>query len=335
LDYFRMVDTRLFRYLFSLSVALCMGISSLWAQLTPLIARQEGSQVFLNHKVQPKENWYSIGRIYNISPKEIAPYNNTSIEKGLSIGQIIRIPLNPEMNFAQSGTVAGDEVFIPVYHVVKEKEGLYRLSQTYYKVPQENLKAWNQLKSDELSLGSSVIVGYLIVKRALSPLAPEGVSKIGTVTKEPVVVKTTETKTAPKPVPVTEEKPETTTVIPTRKPNEDFINFNGGAFKETYNRQLGNKEALKYTGWAGIFKSTSGWQDGKYYALMNEVPSGTIIRVSLSNGGSAVYAKVLGELPTGKENEGLIIRLSNAAASELKLDSRTQKISVEINFVKE
>jgi hypothetical protein len=37
-----------------------------------------------------------------------------------------------------------------------------------------------------------------------------------------------------------------------------------------------------------------------------------------------IYAKVLGEIPPGKESEGLLIRISNAAAAELQLaDGRT------------
>ncbi len=45
--------------------------------------------LYLTHTVSPKENFYSIGRMYNISPKEIAPLNNLEIDKGLSLGQTI------------------------------------------------------------------------------------------------------------------------------------------------------------------------------------------------------------------------------------------------------
>ena len=71
------------------------------------------------------------------------------------------------------------------------------------------------------------------------------------------------------------------------------------------------------TGNAGIFRSTSGWKDGKYYALMNNVPVGTIVKVTFTSTQKTVYAKVLGQLPEMKESLGLTIRLSDAAASEL------------------
>lgn len=88
--------------------------------------------------------------------------------------------------------------------------------------------------------------------------------------------------------------------------------FDGGFFKYDYSD--GGKSA---SGLAGIFKSTSGWQDGKYYALMNNVPVGTIVKITGSTTGKTVYAKVLGQLPDMKESAGLTIRISNAAASEL------------------
>jgi hypothetical protein len=70
-------------------------------------------------------------------------------------------------------------------------------------------------------------------------------------------------------------------------------------------------------GQAGIFKSTSGWQDGKYYALINNVPVGAIVKITDQATGKSVYAKVLGQLPDMRESAGLTVRLSNAAAAEL------------------
>jgi hypothetical protein len=56
---------------FLLSFILLISLS-LMGQQQKFIVRNEGNQLFLEHKVAPKENWYSVGRIYFISPKEIA-----------------------------------------------------------------------------------------------------------------------------------------------------------------------------------------------------------------------------------------------------------------------
>jgi len=110
--------------------------------------------LYLNHTVAPKENYYSIGRIYNISPKEIAPLNNLQLEKGLSLGQTIKIPLTS--NFSQAGSAAADEVLVPLYHIVQEKEGLFRISTNYNKLPLEILKQWNNIKTESVSNGTKI-----------------------------------------------------------------------------------------------------------------------------------------------------------------------------------
>ena len=109
--------------------------------------------LYINHKVAPKENYYSIGRIYNISPKDITPFNNLKLENGLSLGQQIKIPLN-STNFFQSGNAAADETFVPVYYEVKEKEGLFRVAVNHNDLSLETLKHWNNLKVDVVKKGT-------------------------------------------------------------------------------------------------------------------------------------------------------------------------------------
>jgi hypothetical protein len=41
--------------------------------------------LFVKHTVAPKENFYSIGRLYSISPKDIAAFNSVDMANGLSI----------------------------------------------------------------------------------------------------------------------------------------------------------------------------------------------------------------------------------------------------------
>ncbi len=82
--------------------------------------------------------------------------------------------------------------------------------------------------------------------------------------------------------------------------------------KATYN---GSGKSV--AGNAGIFRSTSGWKDGKYYALINNVPVGTIVKITYSSTNKSVFAKVLGQMPDMRESVGLTLRLSDAAAAEL------------------
>ncbi len=296
-----------------------------------LDVQHDGDKLYLTHKVIAKENWYSIGRMYNASPKELAPFNNTTLEKGLAIGQILKIPLTPT-NFLQSGQPAVDEVLVPLYHKVKEKEGLYRISQTYHKVPTEQVKTWNKLKSDELSVGAELIIGYLAVKQEISSLAKNGQRQmtsaaVAKTTAPPVttpVVKETTVPIKETPVPVPPKDTNTKPAAVNNNPSVTTVNKpvaespgSEGAFAVLFADQTKNNPPKTISGQAATFKSTSGWKDGKYYVLMNKVTPGTIVRVHSNSTNKTVYAKVLGEIPPGAENEGLLIRLSNAASAQL------------------
>ena len=305
---------------------LCLTISCwLFAQDNTLTVQGTSPKLYLVHTVAPKESWYSIGRLYNISPKELAPYNNLKIDAPLSIGQSVKIPL-ATTNFSQDGKKATDEVLVPVYHTVQEKEWMYRISQNYNKVPVDRLEQWNKVTNDQLRPGMKVIVGYLKVKGSQSALA-SGAKNVQT--SPPVAVnkpqdKPVTTTTIPKeeddkqevvdkPQPVKNEpKPSTTANDDSRPVVNRSIDYNGGYFRTQF---AGAGRATNGT--AGIFKSTSGWRDGKYYALMNNVPVGTIVKIDHPVTRKSIYAKVLGQLPDMKESGGLAIRLSDAAAAEL------------------
>ena len=102
------------------------------------------------------------------------------------------------------------------------------------------------------------------------------------------------------------------------------------AFKGGYFKNLHDNSGKNATGVSGIFKSTSGWKDGKYYALMNNVTIGTIVKVNFPSTNKSIYAKVLGELPDMKESTGLALRISDAAASEL--GAANNKFTVEVVY---
>ena len=55
--------------------------------LAPVMAWSQKS-----HTVGPKETLFSIGRQYNVHPRELANFNNIPFESGLTIGQVLKIP---------------------------------------------------------------------------------------------------------------------------------------------------------------------------------------------------------------------------------------------------
>ena len=188
-------------------------------------------QAFKTHKVAPKENWYSVGRIYGMSPRDIAAFNDLTIDNGLKIGQVLRIP--PASASAPTSVSQ-----------VSEKPS--SASNAGVKV------AENQ--------SSSSNVGAQVAEKS---------SGLGY--------------------------------------------FTPGFEQQAKEGKVQKLENSVY----GIFKSTSGWQDSKFYVLMNNVVPGTIVQLRVISTGKRIYAKVLGSVPSGKESEGVDLRISNATASAL------------------
>lgn len=327
---------------FYLIIALvtCFGT---FAQTTPLLVQVDNNTPYLTHIVGAKENYYSIGRIYNISPRVYAPFNGLELTTAMSIGQRIKIPLN-EVNFWQSGTRKENETVIPVYYVVKQGESLAKISQLF-KTENASVRSWNNLGSDAVSVGSKLIIGFLKVDKTLSPLASQGMN----VRSEPTIVKqepkTEVKKEEPKkqePVVKKEEvKPEPVVqkpVVEVKKEEPKMevtaVSYSGnGFFKDEFNRQTNNGKRVSANSGAGsVFKSTSGWSDGKYYVLMDAVEKGTIVLIKNPSNGKAIYAKVLGGVEETSPGSGLLFRVSNAAASQLGIS--VEKFNAELSWGK-
>lgn len=322
----------------SLLVSLFIG-ANLFAQ-TDLVVKTDGNTGYLTHTVGAKENYYSIGRIYNISPRTYAPYNNLKLETPMSIGQVIRIPL-VQQNFTTEAAGNTAEAFVPLYYVIQEKEGLFKVGQ-HFGISTDDLKKLNGLKTESVNLGDKLVIGYLKVLKEQSPLAANAKTGKPVVKNTETVVKTEPVKKEEKPVvkaPEVKEpevKKEEKQVIKqdVPKPIEEKKvtvatkeDIKEGVFRNEYFNQTNNGTNVQSTeAVCGVFKSSSGWGNGKYYALMNGVERGTIVKIMVN--GRAVYAKVLDTVPNIKENNGLSVLISNAAAAQLEVSGQKFTIGV-------
>ena len=270
----------------------------------------------LKHTIAAKENFYAVGRLYNIPAKDIAAYNNLDMENGLNIGQTVMIPLT-SANFSQT-TDNGT----PAYYVVGQQEGLYRVSMKHNKVLMASLRKWNHLTSDEIPAGQKLIVGFIT--------SPELAKAVTNSPKtEPVVIQQEKPKQT-EPVAQQRTEPERITKpVPTQA---GIKNSGGGFFKSQFEQQSQASNANKdQTATASIFKTASGWQDGKYYALIDGVDPGTIVQVINPSNNKTIYAKVLGAMSGINQNKGLDVRISNAAANVLDIND-TEKFVVKVNY---
>ena len=285
-----------------------------------LLVQNSDKGLYLPHVVAAKENYYSIGRLYNVSPKDIETFNGLDMSKGLVIGQTVKIPLNAT-NFSQSSNNGR-----PVYYIVGEKEGLYRVSVKNNNVLMANLRKWNHLASDGINAGKKLIVGYLVSPEAAQVAATPAPQKVVEAEKKDVVI--SEIPAGAKDLPKKESKPVSQPAVQQMAVNDG----NGGYFRSLYAQQVksaaaGNEQSVA----AGIFKTASGWQDAKYYVLIDRVEPGTIVKIVNPANNKAVYAKVLGEMSGIRQNQGYDMRMSNAAAAALDI-SDTEKFIVRVNY---
>jgi LysM domain len=310
-----------------------------------VVQLDQAGNPYLNHSIGPKENFYSIGRIYNISPKVYAPYNQMDLTAALSIGQVLRIPLN-EVNFWQSGTRKETEAVIPVYYEIKGKGRLQEIGKMF-NTDEASIKSWNNITGDAAAAGKKVIIGFLKVDKTLSPLAAQGMSVRSEPTiakqepkKESEIVKKEEPKVKPAVVKKEEPKVVTPPVVKKEEPKPEPVkqepvvikkeevkyepaSYSGnGFFKDEFNRQSNNGQQIaSNAGNGATFKSTSGWSDGKYYVLLDRVEKGTIVMIKNPSNGKAIYAKVLGGVEETSPGSGYLFRISNAAAAQLGINA--------------
>jgi hypothetical protein len=325
--------------------------NSLFAQPGELIIKSGSKGLYIEHKVAPKEGLFPISRLYNVHPRHIANFNNIDFNKGLAIGQLINIPLT-DTNFKQSVNAG-----VPVYYKNTDKESLTGISNKNSKVPVSMLRAWNNLKTDNVAAGSNLIVGFLITKEMqdkvivitekakepekkeviiVPPVEEKKKEIVEEKKKEPEIKKEEPKKIEPEkiktdpPVIKEEQAPKAPTINILKE--EVPVDTEGGFFKNHFFQQVKQSPVSKeQTLTSSIFKTMNGWKDAKYYLLMNGVEPGTIVKLTNPGNNKIVYAKVLYAMEGIRQNQGLDMRISDASAAALSV-SETDKFIVKVNY---
>jgi LysM repeat protein len=154
------------------------------------VENQNGNQVIL-HKVERKETYYSIARLYNVPPKNIISQNNNI---ALQIGLIIKVPTlrsySQATNPARTSNTPAQNADV-IQYKVGPKEYLYSIARRFNTTVDE-IRKLNNLRSDNLSIGQIIKIpqgetqAAMAVGAAASPVPAEPAA---TVTPEPEKVK--------------------------------------------------------------------------------------------------------------------------------------------------
>lgn len=286
-----------------------------------------GGVAYINYIVSKGEGINQVAARFAVTPEELLAINGLQASSIVQESQSLKIPVNKII-----APVCNGDNCTKVYYEVQQSEGLYRIGVNYGNTKVAQLKKLNNLSSESVSLGQRLLVGYLILNKSdIQKL----VDNNNVITPVPVAVAATKTETLngkkqdsilskaeSKPTkdnkvvvtnnnpsnPVQEKKLPADTLFPA-------VNINS-FFESQY--AAGNSEIILI---ASTFKSESGWQDGKFYVLMDNLPVGSIVKIVNPLVNALIFAKVLGALPVVKDNGNIKMRISNAGAAALKTPS--------------
>ena len=301
-----------------------------------LVIGGTAKNMYVVYVTKGSENLQAISNGFGMSVAKLSSFNKTNINTTapLAKGTQVKIPFTKNNLLQHPGSNSG-----PVIHILKKGENLYRVSQLYNKVPLASLREWNHLKKDKVTVGQQLVVGYMVNAKIATE---KPVDKKVEPQKETTVSATTTLVTTPAPEKKTEEKK--TTVVnspsvaginevktaevkrPVPEPKKtvelstEYIPKEGdeGFFASGYAEHTKEQTQQFRSGDASIFKTISGWTDRKFYVLMNDVAPKTIVRIT-GQSNKSICAMVLGPLQETKGATGLLLRLSNSAASALGL----------------
>lgn len=284
----------------------------------PYTPKKTVSQSGTTHIVVAKETMYSISKMYGVTIDELKQWNNLS-DNSLSIGQQLIIKkgaVSTSTPTVQPATSTPSHTNKKGVHVVAAKETMFSISRQY-SITVQQLKDWNGLEGNEISIGQELFVTTQAQTEAPKQSTP-AVQNTPPVQSPPVATPTT-------PV-VTETKKETVaqpSVTVTTKPEvkEQTIRIS---------ESVKNSDEVLQTGLAELIEGTSG--NRKYLALHRTAPVGTIMKVRNEMNNREVFVRVMGKLPETAVNDKLVIKISKSAYD--RLGAIDPRFRVEVTYYK-
>lgn len=268
----------------------------------PYVPRPKTPKGATVHKVAEKETLFSISRQYNVTIDDIKQWNSLS-DNSLSVGQ--------ELVIKATNTIPGVPQVQPVemksaqtVHTVAQKETLFSISRQYGTTV-DQLKTWNNLPSEELSIGQVLFVAqpiYSSASQAQSSSVAEAAQQ--TITETPVITEV--------PVAKTEVTPQVKAPV------------------VTISESVTNKDEIKESGLAELIEGTAG--NRKYLALHRTAPVGTILKIRNEMNNREVFVRVIGKLPDTALTDKLVIKISKSAYD--RLGAIDPRFRVEVTYYK-
>lgn len=267
----------------------------------------DGKKVIL-HKLDPKDNYYSIGRRYNVKPGDIIKFNNNA---ALRIGGVIKVPT--DRPFVESTKPA-------VIQQASKPTNIPPAAKADTQPSQAPVNAGLAAQQYKVSAGETL---YSIAKRFNSTV--EELTKLNNLTNTTLspgqiiqVKPSSPDVTAPADALRTTPKRDSTSYVSSQDSADRRINPNKyGLFEKTE-------------------KGVATWIDdtsldpNKKLVLHRTAPIGTVIKITNPMTGRTTFAKVVGRLNDSESTKDVILVMTkNVAESIGALDKR---IHVNISY---
>lgn len=287
----------------------CLGLMLLAFVFLPGLARagapvdSVGMQVvrgqnFVVHQVKAGETFYVLSRHYSVPVKKIMAANPYA-KAGLKAGDLVYIPRAKAKKGAATAATFKTDAQGNKVHQVSGKQTLYSLSRQYQVSPAD-IKRWNNLKSDQVQAGQTLVVGLAPKKTVAAAKPAAGIAK--TAPDQAIAVKPTAT---PAPVVLASKKDQAGLRSPDKPDSSTLVKI------------------VSQIRESGVAEVINGPQTNKYLALHHSAPVGSYVTVINSMNGRSISVRVIGTLPDTGPNERVIIKLSKKAQQKLvALDQR-------------
>jgi LysM repeat protein len=312
-----------------------------------------GGKLFVIHKVDDKETLYALSRRYGASVDAIRE-SNPGLASTLEVGQIVKVPYEKKI---APKPPAGATV-----HKVAPKETMYSISKMYA-VSVDDLKSWNNISDNSLSVGQELIVK----KPGATPKAPVETATVVAVPSSGIhIVNAKETlysvarlygltmaqlriwnglesdelrpgqtlylTAEGKAAAQREVTKEPVVIVKNPEPVQTETPTPTASRTQTIriSESMKNSDEIIEGGVAELIEGTEG--NRKYLALHRTAPVGTILKVRNEMNNREVFVRVMGKLPESAVNDKLIIKLSRSAYD--RLGAIDPRFRVELTYYK-
>lgn len=252
----------------------------------------------VEHLVEKGQTLYFLSKKYDVSIEDLMRFN-PQVGKDMIVkeGMILKIYSKPTPTL---------DVKYYKYHTVEKGQTLYSLSKLY-NISIDDLIYLNQLATPSIGIGDKLIVQNVDAD-ALFTDKPENVAK----EEIPTDNKMEKTKKEP-----TDDKVYTP-ITKVDGSELKITNKNVEMYKMLYEGYAESGATFNKEKGIGNFLEQSTSKD-VYLALVKGISSGQVIRVRNLMNNKVIYLKVVGSVPSKDESSNISIKISKAAARDLKI----------------